>query len=166
MCYWITIYNPLPMSGFDEESFIKAITQSDYHTLCEQYGLDAALIAPAIHSLSVTYPPRAGSLFFFLHYGIDHAASLAMYRWSSASDTGRVLQSEALNHVASERFSGALMAAQEIWGITVEKHQLEDLGLLLAYEMARWAMHQGDGVMYGLDGLWYRLNPYQAFIPV
>jgi hypothetical protein len=166
MRYWITVYNPIPMSGFDEGSFIKAITQSDYHTLCEQYGLDEALIAPEIPPLSIAYPPHAGNLFFFMEYGVDRAASLAMYRWSSASDTGRVLLSEALGHVASERLSGALMAAQNIWGIEVEKFQLEDLGLLLAYEIARWAMHQGGGVMCGLDGFWYRLNRHQAFIPV
>jgi hypothetical protein len=166
MRYWITIYNPIPISSFNEESFFKAITQSDYHTLCEQYGLSEDLVKPSMPLLSITHSPAKGDLFFFLKYDRGSVKSLPVYRWSSESEKGRALLAEALNRAASDRLSEALVKTQEILGIEVEESQLEDLGLLLAYEMARWAMHQGGGVMFGLDGAWYRLNRFQAFLEV
>ena len=39
-------------------------------------------------------------------------------------------------------------------------------GILLAYEVARWAANLRKGLIYGLDGTWYRLNRHQAFIPL
>jgi hypothetical protein len=50
--------------------------------------------------------------------------------------------------------------------IELMEHQLSNMGLLLAYEAARWAAFKGGGIIFGLDRTWYRLNQYNAFLPL
>jgi hypothetical protein len=59
-----------------------------------------------------------------------------------------------------------LMQVQAVYMIELLETQLTDMGLLLAYEFARWAAQRGSGIVLGLDGVWYRLNAHQAFIPL
>ena len=49
--------------------------------------------------------------------------------------------------------------------IDLEESQLRDMGLLLGYEIARWLSFRGKGLVLDLQGVWYRLNVHQAFIP-
>ena len=53
-----------------------------------------------------------------------------------------------------------------MYSVALQDEQLTDMGLLLAYEVARWIAHQGSGIVLGLDAAWYRLNEHQAFIPL
>jgi hypothetical protein len=67
---------------------------------------------------------------------------------------------------APESVRKALSAAVQIVSVELDADQLQDLGLLLGYELARWAAVRGKGVMLGLDGRWYRLNAFKAFLPL
>jgi hypothetical protein len=50
--------------------------------------------------------------------------------------------------------------------VELARLQSSDLGILLAYELARWISFKGTGLIYALDGVWYRLNAHKAFLPV
>jgi hypothetical protein len=60
----------------------------------------------------------------------------------------------------------ALAHTAQVVAVSLEADQLQDLGLLLGYELARWAAVQGQGIMRALDSRWYRLNAYKAFLPL
>jgi hypothetical protein len=41
-----------------------------------------------------------------------------------------------------------------------------DMGLLLGYEIVRWLGVQSAGIVRDLVGNWFRINQYQAFVPI
>lgn len=166
MSYWILVFNPKAIHEIDPERLVAALTRSNFTTLCGQYGLDPALIAPALEALSVRIAPETTELAFLLRYCPEGVPPIGVYRWSAGSDKGAELVSRAFADSAPESACSHLQAASQIIGIELSSAQLQDLGLLLGYEIARWAAEQGGGIIRGLDGAWYRLNRHLAFLPM
>ena len=164
VAYWIFIFNQREIATIDEAALIQAVTASNYATLSAQYGLDPHLIAPALAHLKVVTSERAACPFFLLRYLPEPQQPLAFYQWDGHSEIGSSLLKEALDGCESEEIRRRLAQTRQINAIELSALQLQDMGLLLAYELARWSADQGEGVLRGIDGNWYRLNRHQAFI--
>ncbi len=166
MSYWITVYNTRSLGVFSEEEFLNAITQSDYETLCEQYGIDPRYIKPGLAGLQLRKATPSVSSFFTLSYGAAYQRPLVIDLWETSQSSGESMLQEAVERAGAEMIHKHLRNCVAIVTIELSRRQLFDLGLLLGYEIARWAASQGQGIMEGLDGAWYRLNRYQAFLPL
>jgi len=165
MSYWIHIFNQQLIGDIDSENIKAAITTSNFHTLCEQYQLDPGSIKPALENLDIIKAPVELPLMFLLRYRREDGSPIPVYQWAVDSQAG----AEMLN-ATLERAKGAikerLVTTSNIVAVELCKSQLQDMGLLLGYELARWAAEQGNGLIYGLDAEWYYLNRHQAFIPI
>ncbi len=64
MPYLIRVFNTTPISLVDPQDVLAAITESNYQTLCLQYGLDPALIKPGLARLGVLAAPDLAAPFF------------------------------------------------------------------------------------------------------
>ena len=160
----IYVLNPLPIKRFNPDEIRTAVTESNFHTLCDQYGLDPALIEPGKSYLEILVAPEADVPFFSLRYGPTDKGLIVVNRWVDAD------RLPALIHTCVSAAPKAAMSritqAKEVFLIEITREQSHDLGLLFAYELARWAAFTGKGVVRGLDGLWYRLNTHKAFLPI
>lgn len=160
----IYVFNSHPIEPFDAAEIRSAVTESNYHTLCAQYGLDPALIAPALRHLELQVSSDAAVPFFALRYQPVPRPPIVVTRWREADQIASLVQALGL------RVTGFLpeSKAPRREAVTVElaSEQCHDLGLLFAYELARWAAVKGGGIVCGLDGAWYRLNAYKAFLPL
>ncbi|MBG0787297.1 MAG: hypothetical protein H0S79_19580 [Anaerolineaceae bacterium] len=161
MPYLIRVFNPTPIISVDPREVLDAITESNYQTLCRQYGLNPALIVPGLARLGVLVAPDMAAPFFTVVYQENGERPIVvnLEDWVSAA-----FETEVFSPPQSLR--GAFLRTQQLVSIELEEGQLQDLGLLLAYEVARWAAVKGNGVLQGLDGRWYRLNAHRAFLPV
>lgn len=166
MNYWILIFNQQVMGTVNEEQFLQTITASNYETLCRQYGLSALMIEPALANLKVVLAPGGFSLFFLLHYHPQEQRPIVGYQWDSDQGYAEALIRHAVDDTQSNAVKNHLPQTQFIFGIELAQSQLRDMGLLLAYEVARWAADEGQGIIRGLDGNWYRLNQHKAFVPI
>jgi hypothetical protein len=166
MPYHIMIFNQKPLGRFSGESLLASITASNYHTLCEQYGLDSGLIQPALGDLKLEMNRGSEVPFFVLRYGPQHQPPLVVTRWDALTSAGRQRLLDFADSPESADLRERLMCTRELVTIELVEAQLADLGLLLAYEIARWAAGVGSGVMYGLDGCWYGMNVDHAFVPL
>lgn len=166
MLFWILIFNQQKMPQLDHQGLKAALTEANIQTLCAQYGLDAEGIAPALRHLELIYSKNESALYFMLRYAPIGERPLVIYRWGTDDGLGRTYLQDYLVQTSSQRVIDPLSTAREIIGIELSRSQLTDLGLLLGYEIARWCADAGEGIVLGLDGIWYRLNPHQAFVPV
>lgn len=166
MLYWIMIFNQNPLGQFSGESLLKAITTANYHTLCEQYGLDPGLIQPVVDHLCLEMAGGSAVPYFLVRYQPQHLPPLVVTRWNTTTSAGRQRLVPFAENPVSADLRDHLMGTRELITVELVEAQLVDLGLLLAYEIARWAAGLGSGIIYGLDGVWYRLNAHQAFIPL
>lgn len=164
MPYSILVFNQDPILEIIPETVLNAVTESNYQTLCRQYGLDEALIGPAKAHLRLIGPHYGGEPFLALAYG-PAAQRPVMVHFLTLDQAARADLSAVLA-AAPEMLTASLKEAAQLVRVDVGREQLSDMGLLLAYELARWAALSGRGVVRGLDGRWYRLNRHKAFLPI
>jgi hypothetical protein len=156
--FLIQVFNSISIKDVRPDEVRAAITESNYATLCAQYGLDPALIPAAKARLQVLVAPSSTAPFFTVSYGAERPVVVDFQDW----------ESDYVNRIAPvpETAREALSRTAQVVSVSLAPDQLQDLGLLLGYELARWAALQGRGIMRALDGRWYRLNAYKAFLPL
>ncbi len=166
MHYRIIVCNLQTLGNIDGDEVVAAITQSNYHTLCEQYGLNTGLVETGMMALEVAAVRRSLAPFFALYYLPNRQQPIIVNEWDIREPAGEEWLESLLIEAPSREVEKHLRCARFIVAIELSSTQLEDLGGLLAYELARWAVERGHGLIRGLDGVWYRLNDHKAFIPV
>ncbi len=164
--YWIQVYNQLPLADLAEQSLMVALLATNFQSLCNEYGLDQAMIEPALSDLELIAAPENVAPFFLLKYRPHGGVPLVVYRWQADGEAGEHWLREARKQARHPWIKEHLAVTHDILAVSLRTQQLKDFGLLLAYEVARWAGAEGEGLVYGLDGIWYRLNRHQAFIPI
>ena len=162
---WIWIFNQNPLGNLCQQELISVLRASNFSTLCDQYGLDRSLIQPALANLDISTSQNVQLPCFLLFYQPKAQPPLIINRWGVDSTVSKQnmfkIKAEAPKTIRTQ-----LETSRELFTIELTNSQLRDIGLLLAYELARYLAAQGDGLVYGLDKLWYRLNTHQAFIPL
>ena len=161
---WVT--NLFSLGVVDGEKLNQDLLRVNFVTLCSQYNLDPAKIEPAKSSLEVIVSNEGASPYFLVKYGASHDRPLFVYEWGAKTDIGRRILKNLMHQGTSKKLTSHIVKAKSIIKIELSPSQLKDMGLLFAYEIARWAAFKGNGLVFGLDGIWYELNRYHAFIPV
>ncbi|HAF48855.1 MAG TPA: hypothetical protein DCL08_06405 [Anaerolineaceae bacterium] len=166
MSFNILVFNKESLGVIDSNRLRAALTQVHFDTLCSQYGLDPSLIESARTNLDVVVSKAHKTPFFLIQYGDDKGCPLIVYESDFKSERGCYIYNELLIGNLSANIKEHLDAANFLVEIELMQHQLSNMGLLLAYETARWAAFKGAGIILGLDQTWYRLNPYRAYLPL
>lgn len=166
MSYWIRIFNQKPIMKIDAEGIKAALTASNFNTLCEQYRIDPGLIAPALTNLEIIQAQKTQPLLFLLSYHQESEPPIRVYQWDVSNQAGAERLKAALDGVDDGHIRSKLSNVTHVIGVELLESQLRNIGLLLGYELARWAGQLGEGLIYSLNGKWYRLNRHQAFIPL
>ena len=163
MAFTIWIFNQHSVIPHSADDILAAITEAHYTTLCAQYGIDPDLIAPAQKNLRVFLSPFGAASFFVVHYqATDGEPVVVSWRPAPAGrETGMGMELPSVPMACRER----LAEAQQWVSVELTAAQLKGFGLLVGYELARWAACQGQGLVRALDGHWYRMNAYKAFLP-
>jgi hypothetical protein len=162
----ILVFNKQSLGVIDSYRLRSSLMEVHFEKLCSQYGLDHSLIESARENLDVVVSKARKSPFFLIEYGDDKGCPLIVYESDFKSKRGRYSYKNLLVSDMSIDIKSHLNAANFLVEIELMQHQLSNMGLLLAYEAARWAAFKGGGIIFGLDRTWYRLNQYSAFLPL
>jgi len=165
MPHSIYVFSQKRIKEFDPDEILEAVTESNFHTLCGQYGLDLALIQPAFAYLKVLSAAEEVGSFFVLAYQPANQRPIIVNRLDVKEHGHRILE-PIMGILSSEALRSRLSHTREILSVELDPVQLRDLGLLFGYELARWAAFKGEGIVRALDGQWYRLNRHKAFVPI
>jgi len=163
----IFVFLSAPIIEDGAGSLVAALRAAHFETLCQQYGLNSGGIEEVLTHLEVVGNPASDERpFFLVKYGLKLHQTLVIERWDTAEQDGKALL-EAFKARADEIATQKnLEETVRILSIALSQVQLQDMGRLLAYEVARWAGFHGKGIVRGLDGVWYSLNQHQAFMPI
>lgn len=166
MTYWILIFNQHPLGQFARESLISALRAANFYTLSRQYGLDPVQIPAALDHVDVEMATGGNVPYFLVRYQPKDQSPIVVTEWIVGAERGSQLMMAVINANPPPNPPEQLEKTRFIYSVALERAQLTDLGLVLAYEVARWVAKRGTGWVLGLDGAWYRLNRHQAFIPL
>lgn len=160
------VFNRHPLGNFNPAALLTDLKAVHFSTLCRQYGLDTALINPAMAQLAVDTAVNDSVPYFILRYQPEHRPPIVVNR----VDLTGLRQDFNLDDVNGTQINTSVrmhvLNTREAYTVNLEDAQVKDFGLVLGYEVARWMAYRGDGLVLGLDGVWYRLNAYQAFLPL
>jgi hypothetical protein len=129
-----------------------ALAGVDYQTLAEDYRVDASLVAESLAELVVN--PLREKAGYEVTY--DRERRPFFIRWWR--DPSRVAEElEEIVERADRHPSKAIesvRASREVVGIELGASQLEDMGIVIAYEVARYIAQKCNGVILTNDGRW------------
>lgn len=162
----ILVFNQKSLGKIEPKKLKHALMKVNFDTLCSQYGLNSDLIGPAKDNLDVVVSQNRDFPYFLVKYGGDKARPLFVYERQLESQKGLRIWDGITGDINSKEVNMHLSKTNFLVKIELSQNQLSDMGLLLAYEMARWAAVKGGGIVLGLDGSWYRLNQHSAFLPL
>lgn len=162
----ILVFNPQPLGKIDPKKLKHALLKVNFVTLCRQYGLNSTLIGPVKENLEVVVSKNQDFPYFLVKYGGDNKRPLFVYERQLKSRKGKSVLQGLSGGSDSKVVNTHLSKSNFLVEIELGRSQLSDMGLLLAYEIARWAAVKGGGIVLGLDGRWYFLNQHGAFLPL
>jgi hypothetical protein len=163
MAWWLTVYCRKPVAALTPAQLLAGIRDEDrsapagvdYWTLAEHYDIeDEAVVDAALDVLRVRGAGATG-LDCEVHYQPeDDRRPIVVHCWSEpervAEELAEAEEGRSPPPAALER----LQASKEIVGIELGFSQLEDMGIVLAYEIARWLAQKGDGLVVDDDDQW------------
>lgn len=149
MAAWVSVYCKQRLSGVTAEQVQRALSDADLWTLAEDYDVSDDLVDAALPLLRVE---RVAPDHLRVHYRPADQRQVEVWRWT---DPARVAEElEELDLGDRPRLEQALAATVEVVGIELGWGQTTDLGVVLAYEVARLFAAVGDGLVKGDDDAW------------
>lgn len=134
----------------------KALAGVDYLTLAEDYPVGRRsgyedLVAKAVDELAVARAQSAGNVAHEVRYAPWPAQPILIYRWDLKAEGKAILDSLVRTGAPLDRSS---VKFRELVGIQVRRHQLEDMGIVFAYEVARYLGQRGEAAILNDQGEW------------
>lgn len=164
MSLWITVYCRASTLDVTPQQLLdgirgrdpSALAGVDYQTLAEDYGVDDSLAKESISALRVAAPDDGCDGYTIVRGGLMEVIHVRRWR-----DPDRVMEeiAEAVTNGESNPAPAviAVKSSCEVVGIELRPHQLEDMSVVVAYEVARYVAQKGHGVIWTDEGRWLRV---------
>jgi hypothetical protein len=160
MAWWITVYCRRSVSRLTPSELLAGITDRDrsaaagvdYATLAEDYGVDADAVAPALAQLAVRATSDA-PLDFEIGFATD-GRPLVLHLWDAPERVAEELEEAKEVRSVPATIADRLAETKEIVAIELGYSHLEDMGIVFAFEVARYLAQNGDGLIVDDDDAW------------
>jgi len=164
MAYWLTVYCRKPVSSLSPAQLLAGIRDQDpaapagvdYWTVAEDFGIeDEAVVDAALDVLHVRPEGATGLDGLEVGYRSEaEARPIVVHCWSDPERVAEEIREAEENRSPPPRVRERLRASTEVVGLELGFSQLEDMGIVIANELARWLAQKGDGVVADDDDGW------------
>jgi len=168
MAWWLTVYCRRPVSALTPQQLLAGLRDQDreapagvdYWTLAEHFGIeDEAVVDAALDVLRVRDASATGLDQLELSYRPDaDARPIVVHCWTEPERVAEELEEAQEGRSPPPEALPRLRATKEIVGIELGFSQLEDMGIVLAYELARWLVQKGKGLVVDDDDCWMTVD--------
>ena len=162
---WISVYCSKALGDMPPADTLAAeIRKNDFFTLAEDYEIDEDLVDPALANFRIE-PDDSG---FNLHYRSTGERPIAVHYWTKPERVKEEIQEvhELLggDSAAVGKVKQHLQTIQAVVGIEMGFSQLEDMGIVFAYEIARWFGRNRRGMIKDDNDNWLFTSSDGGFI--
>ena len=156
---WISVYCTKPVNDVVADVVLLGVRQNDYWTLAEQYDIDDELVDPALTALRISADNRG----LQLHYGQGKERPIAIHFWTSPEQVKEEIEEVEEFFCSQSNETSRIVLAHmrnviSVVGIEIGFTQLKDMGIVFAYEIARWFAANRSGIIRGEDDCWSRIK--------
>jgi hypothetical protein len=156
MLAWITIYCPVQIDDIAPDRLAEEILLNDFEALASDYKIKQSLVAPSLELLQAE--AKESDLWFW--YKEDRSLRpVIVQRWTDSEQVDAEVRAarEVVERQSSEsmpQISAMLEKTVAVVGIEIGLEQRQDMGIVFAYEIARWFGEHREGLILGDDGGW------------
>ena len=134
----------------------KALAGVDYLTLAEDYPVGRQsgyedLVDEVVAELRVARSESPGQVGYEVRYTSWPGQPILVHRWDLKAEGKNILKSLLENGAPLDASS---LKIRELVGIQMRRHQLDDMGVVFAYEVARYLGQRGEAVILNDTGEW------------
>lgn len=167
MAWWLTVYCRKPVSDITPAQLLAGLRAEDrsapagvdYYTLAEQHDIDDhAMVDAALASLKVHGTGASGPDCEVRYQPEEDVRPIVLHHWTEPDRVAEELEEAAEGRSVPPRALGRLRAAKEVVGIELGFSQLEDMGIVLAYELGRYLAQKGEGLVVDDDNNWFAVK--------
>lgn len=167
MPYWITVYCRTPVSSLTPTELLagicgedpSALAGVDYWTFAEGFGIEDEEVVDAALDVLRVRPGRERGLECEVCYQPElDARPIVVHCWSEPERVAEEIHEAEENRSPPSAAIERLRASREVVGLELGISQLEDMGIVIAYEIARWLAQKGDGLVADDDDQWFRIE--------
>jgi len=159
MPLWITIYCRKPVVAVSPAELLHGISRADFWTLAEQYSIDEELVDPALEVLRIEEAADSSQYEMQLIYRAAGQRQLDIYFWTNPRRVQEEIEEvlEALTDdqmLAPSRVRDHLQNTSAVVAIELGAAQFRDMGIVFAFEVARWFAEYAEGLIKDDDDTW------------
>ena len=162
MASWITVYCRKSVGAVSPDQLLAGITDKDpsasagvdYWTLAESYAVEEDAVDTALEALRVEAEGPGFEVYSVRYCAAPRLRPVFVRRWADEARVRRELDEAAELRKPSASTSKLLEQTREVIGIELGATQLNDFGIVVAYEIARYLAQIGDGLICDLQDGW------------
>jgi hypothetical protein len=161
MAAWITVYalQPAELSPAD---VLAALHATDLHTLAEAFDLDEPVVDAAVAALRMN--AGAGLDGACLHYRAPELRPIQFHRWCEPDRVAEELSEVRDGGELDPEVDAGLAGVVEVVALELGWPMLEDMGVVIAWEVARVLAHATGGLVKDHDDYWWRVDEGGGFV--
>jgi hypothetical protein len=159
MAAWLTVYCKRSLAHVTAAAIAGALADADLHTRAEGYDLPEEQADAALANLRVEAMDSSDGRFCKVSYRPGQSRPLFVYRWAAKDGVDEEL-AEALEDLSpdAELIRPVLAQTVEVAAVELGWNQVEDMGLVLGVEIARYLAEQGEGLLKDQEDDWWLLD--------
>jgi hypothetical protein len=160
----ITVFGKRSLAGVIPDEVRAGVDEADWWTLAEGYGIDDEdLVNAALDHFRIErLRTRLGEV-YHVYYRPRGRRQIDLWRWTSPEEiaeevAGARKKLKRSRKPALRRLGDQLARVGEVISLGLGWDQLDGMAVVLAYEIARWLAHVGDGCVRDHEGQWWALT--------
>jgi hypothetical protein len=159
MSAWLTVYCAHSVDRVTADDLKTALNAADMHTIAEGFGVDdEAAVDEALAHLKVESATEPEGVRFRLHYAGAGKRPILVYLADGASAVEMLEELSRVKGSSVQQVREALRQTVAVVSLSLGWMQLEDMGVVLAGQVAEAFASAGDGLIRDQNGDWWAVD--------
>jgi hypothetical protein len=162
MAAWLTIYCTRSVASITADDLISLLNDLDLYTIAEGFGIEdeEEVVDHALAHLRIEPVSKPKGVKFVVHYKPGKSRPVYVHLWNDPKrvQTEREEALELLNNVRGRPVAGMrrrIAACVEVVALELGLKQVEDVGLVLAVQIAEFLAGEGAGLGRDHNDNWW-----------
>jgi hypothetical protein len=165
MASWFTVYCARSVSHVTAADLTAALGAVDFYTVAEEFGIeDEAVVERALSQLRVEPLAEGPEIPFAVRYRPSELRPLFVHLWTDAERVRRELAEAEEEYLAGRsgravrQVRTALAAVVQVAAVELGLGQFEDMGLIIAGQIAEYLAGEGAGLIREVADEWWAIR--------
>ena len=158
---WLTVYVRESVGSLTPKESLSELRRADFDTLAEVHEIDEALVDDLDDHLRITGEVLGDAE---VHYKPPEFRPITLHHWTEPARVEEELEEAKEGGDLPKKIATVLGKVREVVALELGFGMYKDMGIVLAWEIARIVARKGRGVVKDDDGHWSVLDKGGGYV--